>query len=84
MLDIGSGCGRIARLLMTQSPRPETYLGFNPHRGMVQWCRTHLSVANSAFRFVHLDIRCPFNPDGVADILPFTVEEPATLVIALP
>jgi SAM-dependent methyltransferase len=82
VLDIGSGCGRIARHLMQQRPRPESYLGFDPHRGMVRWCQENLSAADPVFRFAHLDIRCPFNPSGVADVLPFPVDRPATLVIA--
>ena len=67
---------------MTQRPRPEAYLGFDPHRGMVQWCRTHLTAAIRSSRFAHLDIRCPFNPEGVEEVLPFPVEDPETLIIA--
>lgn len=82
VLDVGSGCGRIARQLMLQRPRPEHYLGFDPHRGMVEWCQRELTAAEPSFRFTHLDIRCPFNPEGRHEILPFPVERKASLIIA--
>jgi SAM-dependent methyltransferase len=83
VLDIGSGCGRLARQLMLQNPRPHRYLGFDPHRGMVQWCQQHLTLAAPSFEFVHQDIDCPFNPGSdKPQILPFPAAAPATLMIA--
>lgn len=82
VLDIGCGCGRVARRLMLQTRRPERYLGFDPHRGMIKWCRENLERADPSFKFAHLDIQCPFNPSGVADVLPFPSSEPATLIVA--
>lgn len=83
VLDIGCGCGRVARRLMLQTPRPERYLGFDPHQGMIRWCQGNLTPAGPDFRFAHLDIQCPFNPSGVADVLPFPSNDPATLIIAI-
>jgi len=31
VLDFGRGCGRIARRLLLQSPRPRRYVGIDPH-----------------------------------------------------
>ena len=36
VLDFGSGCGRVARQMILQSPRPKRYLGIDLHRGMVE------------------------------------------------
>jgi SAM-dependent methyltransferase len=84
VLDIGSGCGRIARQLMMQGPRPQRYLGFDPHRGMVRWCQHNLSFADPSFEFIHQDIDCPFNPGGdKPKLLPFPTSTAATLIIAL-
>jgi SAM-dependent methyltransferase len=38
VFDFGCGCGRVARQLMLQHPRPQRYLGIDLHRGMIAWC----------------------------------------------
>ena len=64
VLDFGSGCGRVARQMILQTPRPGRYLGIDLHRGMVDWCRDNLSPAAAGFRFEHHDVFNPgFNPD---------------------
>jgi SAM-dependent methyltransferase len=61
-LDFGCGCGRSARRLAQQHPRPERYLGIDLHAGMIRWCQDHLRVPG--FRFEHQDVfNAGFNPD---------------------
>jgi SAM-dependent methyltransferase len=63
-LDFGSGCGRSARRLIQQHPRPRRYIGVDLHRGMVQWCQENLSPLADGFEFVHHDVYSPcLNPD---------------------
>lgn len=74
VLDFGCGCGRIARMLLSeQGPRrPKRYLGIDLHRGMVTWCRQNLEPLDPAFSFKHHDAfsQC-FNPRARASTLPF-------------
>ncbi len=37
LLDAGCGCGRVARNLIHQPLR--SYVGFDRHRGMIDWCK---------------------------------------------
>jgi SAM-dependent methyltransferase len=53
VFDFGCGCGRVARQLIQQRPRPERYLGIDLHRGMVEWARTNLAPAAPGFEFKH-------------------------------
>jgi len=65
VFDLGSGCGRLARQLLQQSPRPKAYLGIDLHAGMVRWCRNNLTAADPNFRFLHHDVfELGFNPTG--------------------
>ena len=67
VLDLGSGCGRLARQLLQQRPRPQSYLGIDLHRGMVEWCRRNLSDVDPNFQFFHHDVfERGFNPTGHA------------------
>jgi trans-aconitate methyltransferase len=43
VFDFGCGCGRVARQLIQQQPRPQRYLGVDLHAGMVEWCRRELA-----------------------------------------
>jgi len=62
-LDFGSGCGRIARQLIQQHPRPERYLGIESHPAMVRWCRRRLKPHAPGFEFLHHDVyNKGFNP----------------------
>lgn len=56
VFDFGCGCGRIARQLMVQDPRPTRYVGIDIHRGMISWCQDHLSTMDPAFQFHHHDV----------------------------
>jgi len=59
VFDFGCGCGRTALQLLQQTRVPERYLGVDPHRGMIQWCQTHISPVAPAFTFEHHDVYSP-------------------------
>jgi SAM-dependent methyltransferase len=59
VFDFGCGCGRIARQLLQQSPRPRRYVGIDVHKEMVEWCQRHLSPVDSNFQFFHHDVYAP-------------------------
>jgi len=84
VFDWGCGCGRIARQLLQQRPQPRQYVGIDLHRGMVEWCRRHLSPYAQNFEFHHQDIHnLGLNPGGKAEVLPFPVSDSAvTLFLA--
>ena len=77
VLDFGCGCGRIARQLIQQVPRPERYLGIDLHRGMIAWCRANLESAAPGFEFRHHDVHTvSFNPgEDKPKTLPFPAED---------
>jgi SAM-dependent methyltransferase len=86
VFDFGCGCGRVARQLIQQRPRPERYLGVDLHREMIDWCRSHLSPHARGFEFRHHDVRDSlFNPgDHKPEVAPFPAADGAfTLVEAL-
>jgi SAM-dependent methyltransferase len=63
-LDFGCGCGRSARRLMQQTPRPDRYIGVDIHRGMVRWCQENLTPLEPTFEFHHHDVySAGLNPD---------------------
>ena len=63
-LDFGCGCGRSARRLIQQNPRPQHYIGVDLHRGMVQWCQRNLGPFADGFEFIHHDVYNPgLNPN---------------------
>jgi SAM-dependent methyltransferase len=84
VLDFGCGCGRLARQLIQQRPRPRAYLGIDLHGGMVRWCRDHLAPRAPGFRFEHHDVwNAAFNPQGARATAPFpAADRSASLVIA--
>lgn len=55
LLDIGCGCGRVARHLL-DSPIA-AYEGFDRHRGMVEWAQTQIGARDERFRFHHVDVQ---------------------------
>lgn len=59
VFDFGCGCGRLARRLLQQTPRPRRYIGVDPHRGMIDWCKNNLSPVNDNFQFFHHDVYSP-------------------------
>ena len=54
-LDVGCGCGRLARYLI-ELPIG-SYIGFDRHRGMVDWCVQEIGSHDPRFRFDHFDLR---------------------------
>jgi SAM-dependent methyltransferase len=71
VFDFGCGCGRVARQLIQQRPRPSRYLGIDLHRGMVAWCRRELAPHAAGFRFEHHDVySAGLNPEGAHRLLP--------------
>jgi SAM-dependent methyltransferase len=63
VFDFGCGCGRVARQLIQQVPRPQRYLGIDLHRGMIEWCCENLAPRAPGFEFRHHDVfNLGFNP----------------------
>ena len=78
VFDYGCGCGRLARQLLRNGHVPGRYLGIDPHKGMIDWCRTHITARAPAFEFRHHDVFQEFmNPDGTFDRLPLPAEDGA-------
>jgi SAM-dependent methyltransferase len=85
VFDFGCGCGRLARQMIQQDPRPARYLGVDLHPTMVRWCQENLAPAAPGFEFRHHDVAHPTrNPGaGKPNVLPFPVEDAtSTLVVA--
>lgn len=71
VFDFGCGCGRLARQLIQQRPRPLRYRGVDVHKGMIEWCRANLAPHAPGFEFEHHDVFQEFmNPDGALATLP--------------
>ncbi len=86
VFDFGCGCGRIARQLLQQNPKPRRYVGIDIHKGMIDWCRNNLTPVDSNFQFFHHDVYSPCY--GLNNNLqltePFPVkDEEFSLVIAI-
>jgi SAM-dependent methyltransferase len=84
VLDFGCGCGRLARQLIQQQPRPRKYLGIDRHKGMIEWCQSHLAPQAPGFDFQHHDVfHQLLNPQGTPGHLPFpATDREVTLFIA--
>jgi SAM-dependent methyltransferase len=85
VFDFGCGCGRQARQLLQQTPRPRRYVGIDVHPGLVGWCRDNLTPVDPAFQFAHHDVYSPrYAPGNSLQLArPFPVEDAAvTLIIA--
>jgi SAM-dependent methyltransferase len=59
VFDFGCGCGRVARQLLQQNPRPRRYVGIDVNKGMIDWCKKHLSPLDPNFQFFHHDVFAP-------------------------
>jgi SAM-dependent methyltransferase len=77
VFDFGCGCGRVARQLILQDPRPTRYVGIDVHPELIAWCRENLRPAAPGFDFFHHDVFDKLvNPDEAKpDIRPFPVED---------
>jgi SAM-dependent methyltransferase len=84
VLDFGCGCGRVARQLIQQEPRPARYVGIDRHAGMIGWCREHLAPHAPGFEFAHHDVHhMLLNPGGTPGHLPLPAGDgETTLFIA--
>jgi SAM-dependent methyltransferase len=51
-LDVGCGCGRLARYLLPWSIN--SYTGFDRHAGMIEWCRREIRDPRFRFDFFEL------------------------------
>jgi SAM-dependent methyltransferase len=58
-LDIGCGCGRIARRLAPLGLK--SYDGFDRHPGMIEWCQQHITPLAPNFQFCHLSVRSSYS-----------------------
>ncbi|MCJ8499384.1 class I SAM-dependent methyltransferase [Desulfatitalea alkaliphila] len=57
-LDVGCGCGRIARRLME---RPiSSYTGFDRHPGMIRWCREQIGARDPRFAFHYFSLQSSY------------------------
>lgn len=85
VFDFGCGCGRLARPLLQQIPRPRRYVGIDVHRAPIEWCRANLSAIDPNFQFLHHDVFSPSSgPDNTLRLaLPFPASDATfSLVIA--
>jgi SAM-dependent methyltransferase len=56
VFDFGCGCGRVARQLILQTPRPRRYVGIDVHPQLIAWCQENLAPAVEGFEFHHHDV----------------------------
>jgi SAM-dependent methyltransferase len=84
VFDFGCGCGRVARQLLQQKPRPRRYVGIDVHRGMIAWCTQNLSPIDRNFHFRHHDVYSPTyaaeNSYRLAEPFPVNDEEFSLLI----
>src|SRR5262245_29600497 len=55
LLDVGCGCGRLARCLVDDPIG--RYEGFDRHAGMIAWCNEMLAPRDSRLRFHYVSVR---------------------------
>lgn len=77
VFDFGCGCGRVARQLILQDPRPRRYVGVDVHPELITWCCENLRPAAPEFDFYHHDVfdRLVNDDEGKPDVLPLPVED---------
>ena len=67
LVDVGCGLGRLATGMLVEFGDVE-YLGIDPNRKFLDWCRKHIEHYHPTFRFVHYDVMNElYNPRGNVD-----------------
>jgi SAM-dependent methyltransferase len=67
ILDVGCGCGRVARYLVAEPLA--SYTGFDRHAGMIEYCRA--AIRDPRFTFDHFDVENTFgSEDGTVGANP--------------
>jgi SAM-dependent methyltransferase len=78
-LDIGCGCGRIARQLTGQPIG--SYIGFDRHQGMVEWSQREIGARDPRFRFDFFELKSLYTAwdaqEGSVDAVNFRFPYPA-------
>jgi SAM-dependent methyltransferase len=65
VLEVGCGCGRLARALAGYLSSAGSYAGFDVTPELIDWCKRHLEPLLPNFRFSLADIHAPsHNPRG--------------------
>jgi SAM-dependent methyltransferase len=65
VLDVGCGCGRMARPLTAFLNQNGAYAGFDIDAKSIGWCQENISPRHPNFRFQHVDVHNKFyNPTG--------------------
>jgi SAM-dependent methyltransferase len=64
ILDVGCGCGLMALQLTDFLGASGRYVGIDPDRAAINWCRRRISPKYPAFSFEHMDIVTPYSPSG--------------------
>lgn len=75
VLDIGSGCGRVA-VPFTEYLTTGTYVGLDIVLPMVEWCRANISSRYPQFSFEHADVSNTFYSKTGADAASYTFPFP--------
>jgi SAM-dependent methyltransferase len=79
LLDIGCGCGRMARYLPGRPCR--SYRGFDRHPGMIKWCSDVLTPIDPRLRFDLVSVRSAYvawdHHDGQQDAESLTFPYPS-------
>ena len=69
LLDIGCGCGRVARYLL-DSPIA-AYAGFDRHPGMIEWAQSAIGSRDDRFTFRYVDVQSGYEElDGRSGSIP--------------
>jgi SAM-dependent methyltransferase len=65
VLDIGCGCGKMARNLVYH-PYVKRYIGFDAYRRSIEFCQEHIAPrTNERFEFHYIDVQTQaYNPHG--------------------
>ena len=65
ILDLGSGCGRVALPLTKFLHAPGYYYGLEVVKPLVQWCRKEITPRFPSFQFIHCDVfNSLYNSEG--------------------